>query len=85
MALSAQSRSVLLLAAFIDVVLGLAFILIGESVFALTGDVALIVGLVLIGSGATMGLITLIARRSALGPAVRRDHDRPPGKVVDRD
>jgi hypothetical protein len=85
MALSAQSRSVLLLAAFIDVVLGLAFILIGESVFGLTGNVALVIGLVLIGSGATMALITIWARRRAIGPAVRRDHDRPPDKVVDRD
>lgn len=72
MALSAQSRSVLLLAAFVDVILGLAFILVGDSLFGLGSTVSLIIGLVLIGGGATMAMVTLIARRGATGPEARR-------------
>lgn len=72
MALSSASRSVLLLAAFVDVILGLAFVVVGESVFGLASDIALIVGLVLIGSGAAMAMITLVARRGATGPEARR-------------
>jgi hypothetical protein len=79
MALSPASRSVLLLAAFVDVILGLAFILVGDSLFQLEEDIALIIGLVLIGSGVSMAMITLIARRNA-GPGVRRHQ----GDVVDR-
>ncbi len=73
MALSAASRSVLLLAAFIDVVLGVAFIVVGESLFGLDSTIALVIGLVLIGSGVTMALITLVARRGATGPEARRN------------
>lgn len=81
MALSAASRSVLLLAAFVDVILGLAFVLVGQSLLGLESTVSLIIGLVLIGGGAALALVTLIARRGATGPEARR---RRKG-VVDRD
>lgn len=76
MALSRQSRGVLLAAAVIDAVLGLLFIVAGSALFGVAADVALIIGLVLLGSGASMVLLAVAGRRARPG--------RDPGEGSDR-
>lgn len=81
MAISRQARGVLFVAAAMDVALGLMFLAYGAALFGLEAGIALIIGLVLIGSGISLFVFAIVIGRG--GPGGRGPSGRG-GGVIDR-